>query len=337
MRGGVSLAGGEFGVDNGAFCNRAPGTYGRDYAYPSEQTISYFASRGLGLLRIPFRWERLQPELGQPLQSAELARLRQVAACAADNGAAVILDMHNYGRYRLSLFGKPRTVVIDERLGKDVPVTRAYFADAWRRLAEAFAGVDAIAGYGLMNEPHDMGQSNWKAISQAAVDAVRTTDDDTVLLVAGNAWSNAHRFVEANGLKAWIEDRANRVMYEAHCYLDADASGKYRRSFADELRDDPDLLSRGVRRFAIFRDWCRRNDATGFVGEFGIPGAGAGWRDVLERLLKALCETSMSACYWAAGEWWHDYPLSVQPRDDLKEAAPQMELLMKYLAARSRA
>ena len=59
--------------------------------------------------------------------------------------------------------------------------------------------------------------------------------------MAGNGWSNAHRFVEVNGSQAWIEDRAGRVLYEAHCYFDADATGKYRRSYADELRDDPHL------------------------------------------------------------------------------------------------
>jgi len=332
LRGGVSLAGAEFGCENPTFSNASPGVCGRDYKYPSQGTIAYFASRGLGLLRVPFRWERLQPRLGEPLDSAELARLRQVVDWAIEHGALVVLDMHNYARYQLSLFGKPRSAVIDEQIGADVPVPRALFADVWRRLATEFADTRGIAAFGLMNEPHDMGRSDWKTISQAAVDAVRSVNRDAFLLVAGDGWSNAHRWTEVNGSRAWIEDRANRTGYEAHCYFDTDATGKYRRSYADELRDDPDLLNRGVRRLDVFLQWCRRNGVNGMLGEFGIPGADAGWRDVLARTLRQLCTTNMSACYWAAGEWWQKDPLSVQPRDNLTVPAPQLGVLLEYLS-----
>jgi len=332
LRGGVSLAGAEFGVDIPTFCNVAPGTHGRDYVYPSEQTIAYFASRGLRLLRVPFRWERLQPQLGEPLNAAELERLRKVANSAANCGALVILDMHNYGRYQLSIAGKPRGVIIDEQIGGEVPIPRAFFADVWQRLGRELAGTPGVAAFGLMNEPHDMGRSDWKAISQAAVTAIRSVDRAVYLLVAGYGWSNAHRFAEINGSRAWINDRSNRTAYEAHCYFDADATGKYRRSYADELRDDADLLYRGANRLNVFIQWCRQNRVPGMLGEFGIPGAEPGWRDVLAQMLKELIATNMSACYWAAGEWWHNYPLSIQPRDHFKLPAPQLAVLLEYLA-----
>ena len=38
------------------------------------------------------------------------------------------------------------------------------------------------------------------------------------------------------------------------------------------LRDDPQLPERGVKRVSVFLDWCRRNHVAGFLGEFGIPG-----------------------------------------------------------------
>ena len=134
--------------------------------------------------------------LGQPLDPAELSRIRQIVAWAARVGARIVLDTHNYGRYQLSLFGRPRSLVIDEKIDGSVAVSREHFADYWRRLAEAFAGNQAVVGLGLMNEPHDMGQSDWKAISQAAVDAVRTVNREAFVIVAGNGWSNAERFPE---------------------------------------------------------------------------------------------------------------------------------------------
>ncbi|REK18419.1 MAG: glycoside hydrolase family 5 protein [Planctomycetota bacterium] len=331
IRGGVSLAGAEFGATKPSFSNQNPGTYGRDYIYPDQPTIRYFAQHGLGILRIPFRWERLQPRLGQPLDPDELNRIREVVEWAADAGAAVVLDTHNYGRYTLQLGGKPKSVVIGERIGRTAPVSSALFADYWRRIAQAFAHDPTILGFGLMNEPHDMGHSSWQAISQQAVEAIRTVNRETSVIVAGDGWSNARRFPESNGPRAWINDPADRVLYEAHSYFDSDGTGRYARSYAEELREDPDLVQRGVKRIGVFCDWCRQNNVRGFLGEFGIPGQSAGWRRVMDHTLEWLHATDLLACYWAAGQWWHDYPLSVQPTDEMRRPAPQLAILRRWL------
>jgi endoglucanase len=264
-----------------------------------------------------------------------LARMREVIDGARASGATVVLDLHNYGRYRLKQGNQARTVIIDEQIDGAAPVPRAAFADVWRRLAAEFASEPTVVGLGLMNEPHDMKSSDWKGISQAAVDAVREVNRTAWVVVAGDGWSNAHRFEQVNGPRAWIRDAANRVIYEAHCYFDGDASGKYRRSFAAELRDDPQLAERGVARLSAFLDWCRRNQVAGFIGEFGIPGDDAGWQEVLSRALAAIEQANVSACYWAAGEWWHDYPLSIQPRNDMRDPAPQQQILIRALANRA--
>jgi endoglucanase len=166
------------------------------------------------------------------------------------------------------------------------------------------------------------------------VSAIRQVNRTAFVIVPGDGWSNAHRFDELNGQRAWIQDPAGRVVYEAHCYFDADASGKYQRSFASELRDDPHLAQRGAARLRVFIEWCRRNQVEGFVGELGIPGDDTGWQQVMAGALREIDSAGMSACYWAAGEWWNDYPLSVQPRNEWRDAAPQEALLRKYLASR---
>ena len=69
---GVSLAGAEFAVDSfgqGAL----PGTYGVDYIYPLQTEVNYFKAKGMNVIRIPFRWERLQHTLYGKLDLAELA------------------------------------------------------------------------------------------------------------------------------------------------------------------------------------------------------------------------------------------------------------------------
>ena len=52
-----------------------PGRYGFDYLYPSAPTIGRFAGLGMTTMRLPVRWERLQPALRQPLDPEELVWL----------------------------------------------------------------------------------------------------------------------------------------------------------------------------------------------------------------------------------------------------------------------
>src|SRR3974377_1892842 len=69
---GVNLAGGEF-------YKPKPGvrpSYGRDYVYPKNAEIDYFAGPGMNIFRYQFLWETLQPEVKAPLDQADLARLK---------------------------------------------------------------------------------------------------------------------------------------------------------------------------------------------------------------------------------------------------------------------
>jgi endoglucanase len=320
---GVSLAGAEFGADRKGFSCRSPGVAGRDYTWNSEATVCYFAAQGIRLLRIPFRWERIQPRLGDDLDAKEMRSLRRVVGWARKHRCAVILDVHNYARYTLPLAGKPMACAIDQKVNDETPVPRKQFADLWRRLSKAFRDEPAVWAYGLMNEPHDMGKSDWKAISQAAVDAIRGGKDDHPVLVCGDGWSSAHSFAKANG-RAWIKDPANKTLYEAHCYFDHDNSGRYAKSYAAERALDANLARRPAERLGAFVRWCRENKVRGFIGEFGAPGSD-GWLVLLRSFVKALDGAGMEGCYWAAGEWWGAYPLSLQPRGGFRKHAPQFQ------------
>jgi hypothetical protein len=57
---GVNLAGAEFAAD----AAHLPGVYGTDYAYPGNAEITAMAARGHKVIRVPLRWERIQPTRG---------------------------------------------------------------------------------------------------------------------------------------------------------------------------------------------------------------------------------------------------------------------------------
>jgi endoglucanase len=327
-RRGVNLSGAEFGTKP-EFCNEAPGQFGKDYTYNSERTVAYFAREGLGLIRLPFRWERLQPRLGEAFDEAELGRLREFVGWAKRHGATVVPEPHNFGRYRLRLGGKVVEAIVDQTFDGERPVTRDHFADFWRRFSDVFRDDPTVEAYGLMNEPHDMGRSDWKAISQAAVTAIRAGGDRKLVLVPGNSYSNSDHFADINGPRAWIRDPAGRLAYEAHCYFDSDYSGTYALSYDAELAKDKDLESRGVRRLRQFAEWCSTNRVPGFLGEFAVPGDDPRWLKLVEHCLEELDRIGMDACWWAAGEWWGPYKLSLQPHDDFRNPAPQMAALRR--------
>src|SRR5215469_12771902 len=90
---GVNLSGAEFGA------NVLPGTYGTQYTYPNQSEVDYFRSRGMNIIRLPFRWERLQHTNDATLDATELGRLNGFVSAATAKGVFVILDPHNFARY----------------------------------------------------------------------------------------------------------------------------------------------------------------------------------------------------------------------------------------------
>ncbi len=233
-RRGVNVAGAEFATPvNEAvsgFSNANPGRPGVDYLYPSQATFDALAARGTGFVRLPVRWERLQPALGEPLDPGEAARLVAALDRAHEAGLDVIVDVHNYGAYYLADASSGRGV--RRPIGSTaVPVTA--FADLWRRLSELLAGNPAVTGYGLMNEPVGMrGAAVWEAASRSAAAAIRGTGDTTRIFVQSYDWGGVRQFAAEHPRGPWL--REANVWYEAHQYFDADRSARYAASFDDE-------------------------------------------------------------------------------------------------------
>ncbi len=152
---------------------------------------------------------------------------------ARQAGLAVILDMHNYGAYYLS----DGTQGIRQPIGSTA-VTSADFADVWRQISEAFRDDRGVLAFGLMNEPVNMeGRGGarpaqvWERASQSALDAIRSTGDTRLIMVAGYQWSGVQVWADEHP-SAWIVDPLDNFRYEAHHYWDVDHSSLYRQSYS---------------------------------------------------------------------------------------------------------
>jgi endoglucanase len=321
---GVNISGAEFGQAH------IPGVFNTDYTYNSFSTFRYFATRNLNLVRFPVMWERLQPQLRGPLDPQNLLLLKSAVAWAAAEGNLLVLDIHNFGRYSINENGKLNTYVLDVPSGGVVKVSRADLADFWVRLSTEFAAEPAVYAYDLMNEPHDL--PDWKGISQAVLTAIRNNGDRKLIMVPGDSWSSANRWETTHGPLAWISDPAANFLYEAHQYFDSDESGTYAQTYDAEFRRNAALPTVGSSRVAHFVDWCRVNNVGGYLGEYGVPDSDPRWLAVLEDFLNAIDAAQMPGTFWAAGEWWGGYPLSVQPSNSYTVDRPQMPSLLRHLA-----
>ena len=232
---GLSVAGAEFAtpVDErtSAFSNRASGVYGRDYVYPSRATLAYLAARGITFIRLPVRWERLQPRLGQALARDERRRLLAAVGAARAAGLKVVLDVHNYGAYYL--FSATAQAGVRRPIGsRQVPIAR--FADLWSRLSALFAHDRTVLGYGLMNEPVGMRSARtWESASRAAVRAIRRRGSSQRIFVQSYFWGGVRQFPLYHSGGPWISDA--RTWYEAHQYFDRDRSSRYEASYDEEV------------------------------------------------------------------------------------------------------
>lgn len=306
---GVNLAGAEFGAD------KLPGVYDIDYTYPTEANLDYYNSKGLKLIRLPFLWERLQRSLWGNLDQTELGRIDVVVAAAKARGMQIILDPHNYDRYRLNgnlyLIGSSQ-------------VPTAAFKDFWTKLAAHYKNEKAIYAFSLMNEPHDT-NGTWTATAQAGLDGVRSSDTAHLVLVPGDAWSGAWSWKQNNG-NLLLKDPSNNLMYEAHQYFDRDSSGTYNETY-DASEAYPMI---GADRVQPFIDWLKTNQVRGIITEYGVPNYDPRWQVVLDNFLTKLDSAGIGGTYWAGGPWWGDYALSSEPGDGKDK--PVITTLVKHLS-----
>ncbi|MEH6387052.1 MULTISPECIES: glycoside hydrolase family 5 protein [Pseudomonas] len=302
---GMNVAGAEFtpGV--------LPGIHGTHYFFPPPGYFQQWRDRGIRSVRFPIRWERLQPVLGDDFDPTYAGLIDNMLSQAANAQIDVILDIHDYGRYRGNLIGSPEVPYED-------------YQNLLERVALRWRDRTALYGYDIMNEP--AGIQTWPTAAQAAINGIRRYDMLRPIFIESAGSSSATNWPTYGNDLLDLEDPADYLIFSAHLYLDEGSRGTYPNPPGDAF--DP---MTGVRRASAFVEWLRKNYRRGHIGEFGVPGDDPRWLEGMDNLLAYLQEQCIPMAYWAAGHQWRDdYPLLVEPGPD-GEGQPQWEVLSDYV------
>ncbi len=283
---GVNLSGLEFGSGNRIWV---------DYALPGKEHYDYWAKNvGSNIIRLPFTWERLQPQAGGALDKAYLSYLSDSVSFAKANGMTIILDMHNYARYNGQL------------------TDAAKLSDVWNKLGDVFGG-DKSVWFNLMNEPYNIPAQQWADISQKVVNDLRADGITNKILLSGTAWSGAHSWVSSGNAAAYanFKDPLNNFAFDVHQYLDADSSG-----FTGKA-----VPGAGSTRLVQVTEWAESKGFKLFLGETGaandsLPGQEHANTEIeaMMKYMEAHSQAWIGWTLWGAGPWWgKDYCFYINP------------------------
>lgn len=308
---GVNLSGAEFGVVSSSG-GALPGTYNTQYIYPNSAEVDYYRSRGMNIIRLPFRWERLQRTNNAVLDATELSRMNTFVSYASAHGMYVILDPHNFQRYwpDISTFNSMQSGSVGVVGSTSVPDSA--FSNFWFRVASIYGTNDHVI-FGLMNEPNAVSETQLVTSENTAIAAIRAAGATNMIFVPGNRWTGAWTWSQSDGDGAansmamlGIVDPGGNCIFEVHQYLDTDGSGSNDGVVSADI---------GWQRLTNFTAWARAHHVKGFLGEFGVPGNTIGGSGLggpaLTNMLSYIgtnADVWLGWTYWGGGPWWGSNP-----------------------------
>lgn len=335
---GVNLAGAEFGTAGAGAA--LPGANNVQYGYPNQTEVDYFRSKGMNIIRLPFRWERLQQSMNAEFDVAESNRFHTFVSATTAKSVYVIIEPHNFQRYYPDItdFNTMQSGSVG-LVGSVVPDSA--FTDFWSRLATLYKTNDHVI-FNLMNEPNAVPTAQLLASENAAVAAIRTAGAKNLILVPGNRWTGAWTWLNSDGLGQAnsqamlnIVDPANNYAFDVHQYLDYDGSGTHTNIGPTSTTSDPNI---GATRLAGFTQWLKNNNRKGFLGEFAVANSTiGGWigDEAISNMLthiQANADVWLGWAWWAAGPRWGNYMFTLE-RTGGGADRPAMAILRNFIPA----
>ena len=185
--------------------------------YITKADIDFIAAQGANTVRLPFNYKLFTDEdyMGETGQKQPFLLMDRVVAWCKANGLYLILDMHDCP-------GSQTGDNIDDGYGYpwlfESERSQQLFCDIWQQIARHYRDESTILGYELMNEPiahyfenKDSLYTLLQPLYKRAVKAIRTVDQNHVILLGGAHW-NSFFFM----FDDWTFDK--NIMFTCHRY-----------------------------------------------------------------------------------------------------------------------
>lgn len=225
---GINYAGPEFAHGAGGFSNLNPGDF--TWAYPTQADLAYHASRGIDVIRLPIRWERLQPAFYAALRESEKNAITATLDAAAATGLKIMLDIHNYALIHYDDGNGIQNLTLIHGTNQ----ATAYY-DFLEKCVDAFGAHSAWHSIDIMNEPANVPRAAWETTSQQALTALRNHGYNGLIMIPLGFYSGAQDLPGSHSGGPWISDPQSNFWYEAHYYPENSHVGTFNGSYANEV------------------------------------------------------------------------------------------------------
>jgi endoglucanase len=304
---GVNESGGEFGVfapvDTPG--TGLPGEFGVNFAFINKSTIDIFVDQEkINFFRVTFLMERMCPlsfGLGSKFNETYFAEYADaINYITLTKGAYALIDPHNYMRYNDPSM-QPFTGSVIGNISDPKAATTKQFEEFWNQLAFRFVHNPKVI-FGINNEPHDMPTQLLLENNQAAINGIRATGAQQLILAPGNGFTGGHSFTQVTGNNdAPSSDFLNKLVdpikntaIDIHEYLDIDFSGGH-----------AECTQPGPANLANVTAWLKENNLKAVLSEFG-GGNNANCFQFIDDLVKFMADNNewIGWSIWAAGPIW---------------------------------
>nr|WP_244952518.1 cellulase family glycosylhydrolase [Xanthomonas maliensis] len=191
--------------------------------------------------------------------------------------------------------------------------------DLWSRIVNRFRQHPAIFGWGLMNEPYQGREraadgsplvmaTHWQKTATATSKAILERDRSHFVFICGNGYASARLWQQDSMGLFDIPDPYDRIVYEAHNYLDSNGSGGG-NWVGPGGRDENVRPQTGIEMVTPFIEALSQAGKRGYLGEHGYPAGNRSAEIATTQMLAHLQAHNIPSTQWCFGPGW--------PEDDV--------------------
>lgn len=194
------------GINLGGWLSQCDYSQNRYETFIEEKDFERIAAWGFDHVRLPFDYELLEKDSGEPLRE-NIKYLDRAIQWGDTYKLTVILDLHKTAGYDFSDFGNP---------GKNNLFQNAHaqerFLNLWDRISARYANAANVA-FELLNEVTDLSFIKpWNELIVRAVHTIRKNAPETPIIYGGVSWNSAAY------VKALVPPPSSNIIYTFHLY-----------------------------------------------------------------------------------------------------------------------